>query len=127
MLGNYFTKMRLYRVDQPIVAQYLATLWKSKNMSVKDVTDNLPEKYLHTVGHWFRKDFGGSIPIPSDIDLLEDVLDVKEGLLHILKKHVLKFQTGKASIKGRNPGDLLEGFNETEIISHPRKLYTTHS
>ncbi|HDM25417.1 MAG TPA: hypothetical protein ENG24_02340, partial [Thermoplasmatales archaeon] len=60
MLGEYFTKMRLYRIDQPTVAQYLTILRKSKRMSIKDIIDKLPREYKHTVGHWFRKDFGGS-------------------------------------------------------------------
>jgi len=63
MLGEYFIKMRLYRIGQHLVAQCLTLLRKSKNISIQD------------------------------------------GLLKILKRTALKFQTVKASIKGKNPGD----------------------
>ncbi len=123
MLGEYFTKMRLYRVDQPIVAQYLTLLRKSKGMSIQDVINKFPKEYIHTVGHWFRKDFGGSIPIPEDIKLLKEIFNVKDGLLRILERTALKFQTVKASIKGKNPGDYIKNKNENELIKYLRTLY----
>lgn len=123
MLGEYFTKMRLYRVDQPLVAQYLTLLRKSKNMSIQDVISKLPKEYYHTVGHWFRKDFGGSIPIPQDVELIEAIFDVQDELLRILKRTALKFQTVKASIKGKNPGDFIKNKNDRDIIEFLRLLY----
>ena len=124
MLGEYFTKMRLYRVDQPIVAQYLTLLRKSKNMSIQDVIKKLPEGYSHTVGHWFRKDFGGSTPTPEDIELLKDILGDDKGLLNILKRTALKFQTVKQSAKGKNPGDYIK--NDVDVIHFLRRLYTPY-
>ena len=123
MLGEYFTKMRLYRLDQPLVAHYLTLIRKSKNMTIQEVISKFPKKYHHTVGHWFRKDFGGSIPLPSDIELLEKVLQVKTDLLDILKKTALKFQTVKSSIKGKNPGDYIKDKNESELITYFKSLY----
>jgi len=123
MLGEYFTKMRLFRIDQPMVAQYLILLRKSKNMSIQNVIDKLPKGYLHTVGHWFRKDFGGSIPIPEDIKLMKEIFAIQDGLLRILERTALKFQTVKASIKGKNPGDYINEKNEDELIKHLRALY----
>ena len=123
MLGEYFTKMRLYRIDQPLVAQYLTLLRKSKNMSIQDVISKLPKEYCHTVGHWFRKDFGGSIPIPQDIELLKAIFDVQDGLLGVLKRTALKFQTVKASIKGKNPGDYIKNKDDRDIIKFLRLLY----
>ena len=123
MLGEYFTKMRLYRIDQPIVAQYLTLLRKSQNMSIQDVINRLPEEYYHTVGHWFRKDFGGSIPIPKDIELIKTIFNIRDGLLKILERTALKFQTVKASIKGRNPGDYIKKKNHEELIKFLRALY----
>jgi DNA modification methylase len=107
MLGEYFTKMRLYRIDQPIVAQYLTLLRKSKNMNIQDIINKLPKRYYHTVGHWFRKDFGGSVPIPNDIKLIKEIFGIQDGLLKILERTALKFQTVKASVKGKNPGDFI--------------------
>jgi len=123
MLGEYFTKMRLYRIDQPLVAQYLTLLRKSKNMGIQDVINKLPEGYHHTAGHWFRKDFGGSIPIPQDIELIKEIFNIRDGLLKILKRTALKFQTVKASIKGKNPGDYIRNKNEVELIDFLRTLY----
>jgi len=123
MIGEYFTKMRVYRLDQPMVAQYLNLLRKSKNMSIKDIINKLPEEYHHTVGHWFRKDFGGSIPIPEDIELIEKILGSHNGLLKILKRTALKFQTVKTSVKGKNPGDYIKNKSDNELIEFFKMLY----
>ncbi len=123
MMGEYFTKMRLYRIDQPLVAQYLTLLRKSKNMSVQDVINKLPKEYYHTVGHWFRKDFGGSIPIPQDIELIEKIFGVQDTLLKILKRTALKFQTVKSSVKGKNPGDYIKNNSETDLLEFLKLLY----
>jgi hypothetical protein len=123
MLGEYFTKMRLYRIDQPLVAQYLTLLRRSKEMSIQDVINKLPKKYYHTVGHWFRKDFGGSIPITKDIELIKEIFDIQDGLLKILERTALKFQTVKASIKGKNPGDYIKNRSYDELINFLRMLY----
>ena len=122
MIGEYFTKMRLYRVDQPMVAQYLTILRKHRGLSIQDVVKRLPKSYRHTVGHWFRKDFGGSIPISEDIPLLKEIFGVEDNLLNVLERKALKFQTVKASIKGKNPGDFIEGLND--LIGYFRRLYT---
>ena len=123
MLGEYFTKMRLYRIDQPLVAQYLTLLRKSKNMSIQDIANKLPKEYRHTVGHWFRKDFGGSIPIPQDVELIKAIFVLQDGILRILKRTALKFQTVKASIKGKNPGDYIKIKNDEDVIKFFRILY----
>jgi site-specific DNA-methyltransferase (adenine-specific) len=121
MLGEYFSKMRLYRFDQPTIAKCL-TLWrKAKNMSVQSIINKLPKTYKHTVGHWFRPDFGGSIPIPSDIKLLKKILAIDNSMFKILERTALKFQTVKASIKGKNPGDFIE--NNEIIVHYLKKLF----
>lgn len=123
MIGEYFTKMRLYRIDQPTLAQYLTILRIERGQSVQNIVDKLPKEYKHTVGHWFRKDFGGSIPIPEDIKLLKRALDMKTTLLEVLERTALKFQTVMASGKGRNPGDFIECQDEGKLASYLRKLY----
>ncbi len=123
MVGEYFTKMRLYRIDKPIVSQYLSILRKHKDLSIQDIINKFPKSYRHTVGHWFRKDFGGSIPIPEDIPLLKEIFEVKNNLLNVLERTALKFQTVKTSIKGKNPGDFIEKSNDEELMSYLKKLY----
>ncbi len=125
MVGEYFTKMRLYRIDQSLVAQYLTLLRKSKNMSIQDVINKLPKGYYHTAGHWFRKDFGGSIPIPQDVELIQSIFSVQNGLLKILKRTALKFQTVKSSVKGKNPGDYIKIRSDEDLIMFLRTLYMT--
>lgn len=127
ILGEYFTKMRLYRIDQPLVAQYLNLLRKSKNMSIQDVINKLKKEYKHTVGHWFRKDFGGSIPIPQDIELIKSIFNINDRLLSILQRTALKLQTVKSSIKGKNYGDYIRDKNPEEIIEMLRLLYIPSS
>jgi len=122
MLGEYFTKMRLYRVDQPIVACYLTILRKRRGLSVKDVVERLPESYEHTAGHWFRRDMGGSIPTPEDLRLLKEILGA-DGLLSLLERRALKLETVKNSVKGKNPGDFIEGLDGEELILYFKKLY----
>ncbi|MEN3012869.1 MAG: DNA methyltransferase [Dictyoglomus thermophilum] len=123
MLGEYFTKMRLYRVDQPTIAQYLTILRKHKGLSIQDIINKLPKSYKHTVGHWFRKDFGGSVPIPEDIPLLKEIFGVENNLLNVLERTALKFQTVKTSIKGKNPGDFIEELTDVDLIHYLKKLY----
>jgi len=108
MLGEYFTKMRLYRIDQATIAQYLTIFRESENLKISEIVDNLPKGYHHTVGHWFRKDFGGSIPIPADVEKIRFLLKIETPVLKVMERTALKFQTVKSSIKGRNPGDFIE-------------------
>ena len=124
VLGEYFTKMRLYRVDQPAVAQYLTLLRKKKNLTITEIINRMPQGYNHTVGHWFRKDFGGSIPKPEDIPLLMKALEIEEDpFLRALERTALKFQTVKASVKGKNPGDFIENLDDKQLKSYLQKLY----
>jgi hypothetical protein len=95
-------------VDQPTIAQYLTSYRESKNIKISEIVENLPEGYHHTVGHWFRKDFGGSIPIPEDVEKIKEMLEIDGSVLKVLERTALKFQTVKSSIKGRNPGDFIE-------------------
>lgn len=122
MLDEYFTKVRLYKIDQTIVARYLNILRKAKGLSVKNIVEKFPSSYKHTVGHWFRGDFGGSIPVPEDVLLLKEILGSENSLFSVLERTALKFQTVKASIKGKNPGDFIED-KEFSPYSYFSKLF----
>ncbi|MEM3503807.1 MAG: hypothetical protein QW134_06250, partial [Nitrososphaeria archaeon] len=74
-------------------------------------------------GHWFRKDFGGSIPIPEDIKLLRSILNSENKILDILERTALKFQTVKISIKGKNPGDFFEDMDEDDLTIYLKKTF----
>jgi site-specific DNA-methyltransferase (cytosine-N4-specific) len=124
ILGEYFTKMRLYKVDQPIIGQILNVLRKLKNLSIQDIANRFPKSYRHTVGHWFRKDRGGSIPVPSDIPMLKKFFGKEGSVLTFLERTALKFQTVKELPKGKTPGDFIEGLNEKDLIFYFKKLYS---
>ena len=106
MLDDSFSRMRLYKIEHPAIAKYLKLLRTGKKVSVNELEKKFPKSYKHTIGHWFRTDFGGSIPIPSDIPILREKLG-DDPIWKILERTVLKLQTVKTSLKGKNPGDFI--------------------
>ncbi len=111
--GERFTLLRLYRVDQPMVAQFLNLARKERGLSVKGVAELMPPGYEHTAGHWFRFDFGGSIPAPEDLKILAKILGIEaHPLTRALLRRALKLQTVRPHPKGRNPGDLVSGIGD---------------
>ena len=107
MLDDSFSRMRLYKIEHPAIAKYLKLLRTGKKVSMSELEKKFPESYKHTIGHWFRTDFGGSIPIPSDIPILREKLG-DDPIWKILERTALKLQTVKTSLKGKNPGDFIE-------------------
>ena len=122
MLEECFSLMRLYKIEHPIIAKYLKLILNRKELSLKKLENQFPNSYKHTIGHWFRTDFGGSIPIPSDISKLREVLG-DDPIWNILEKTILKLQIVKTSLKGKNPGDFLNTKNKKEIFDYLKKLY----
>jgi DNA modification methylase len=124
VLGEYFTKVRLYKIDQSLVGHYLTILRKSKNLSISDIEKKFPSSYKHKIGHWFRKDMGGSTPLPEDIEKLKEILEIeKDDLLDALSKTVLKLSTVKSSIKGKIPSDFWEFGSDENIKEYLRQSY----
>ncbi|MBX0310924.1 MAG: hypothetical protein JHC31_03850, partial [Sulfurihydrogenibium sp.] len=122
VLGEYFTKVRLYKINQSLVGHYLTILRKSKNLSISDIEKNFPSSYKHKICHWFRKDMGGSIPLPNDIKRLKEIFGIeKDALLDALSKTALKFSTVKGSAKGRMPSDFWE--SDKDIDNQLRRIY----
>jgi hypothetical protein len=122
VLGEYFTKVRLYKVDQSLVGHYLTILRKSKNLSISDIEKKFPSYYKHKIGHWFRKDMGGSTPLPEDIEKLKEIFEIeKDAFLDALSKTVLKLSTVKSSIKGRIPSDFWE--SDKDLKEYLRQSY----
>jgi hypothetical protein len=107
MLDDSFSRMRLYKIEHPAIAKYLKLLRTGKKVSMSELEKKFPESYKHTIGHWFRTDFGGSIPIPGDIAILRTKLG-DDPIWKILERTALKLQTVKTSLKGKNPGDFIE-------------------
>ena len=122
MLDDSFSKMRLYKIEHPAVAKYLKILREKRGISISKLEKKYPKSYKHTIGHWFRTDFGGSIPIPSDIKTLSEKLGY-DPIWKILERTALKLQIVKTSLKGKNPGDFLEGKSDKNILEYLKKLY----
>ena len=122
MLDDSFSKMRLYKIDHPVIARYLKLLRQQKKISLSKLESKFPSSYKHTIGHWFRTDFGGSIPIPSDIAILREELGA-DPIWKILERTILKLQTVKTSLKGKNPGDFIHAKSDADAINYFKKLY----
>ncbi|MHA1449538.1 MAG: DNA-methyltransferase [Candidatus Hodarchaeales archaeon] len=104
-----FSVARRYGIDQANVSDLLNFYRKQAGLSKKALTDKFPPDYLHTVGHWLRKDMGGSIPLPEDVRKLAEFIHLPEIFINILTRRQLKLQAVKKAKKGKNPGDFLEG------------------
>lgn len=108
---EFFSVRRLYNVSQPIVCDYLNQKRLEKKLTKNDFTELFPDNYKHTVNHWLRKDFGGSIPVPDDWELIKKYLDIDEWMTNYVCKTALKLQT-VGTAKFKTPEDFM---NEDEI------------
>lgn len=105
---QYFSVQRYYHPSQGLVSDYLNLHRKAKNLSKSALTALFPEEYRHTVGHWLRKDMGGSIPKQEDMLKLQQILDLDDIFVDYTNRMGIKLQTVFANEKGKNPGDFLE-------------------
>ncbi len=112
---EYFSVKRLYSFPQEMISDLLNILLEYKKLSKKKLTTYFPASYLHTIGHWFRKDMGGSLPTPEDLEELCKHLNIPLEFKKLLNTRSLVLQTVKKSYKGKNPGDYLEFQNENEL------------
>lgn len=92
---EYFSLQRLYEVNQNIIVDYLNFKRTQKGLSKNELTNLFPKEYKHTVGHWLRKDFGGSLPTPEDWQRLSEILDIDIEMTNYVCKTALKIQTVK--------------------------------
>lgn len=92
---EYFSLQRLYEVNQSLISDYLNYKRIKKGLSKNEITKLFPEEYKHTVGHWLRKDFGGSLPTPEDWKILIQYLDIDKSVTNYVCKTALRLQTVK--------------------------------
>ncbi len=121
VLGDYFVRGRLFRVEQAVAASYLNVLRRERGLRVRDIVEAFSPSYRHTVGHWFRRDFGGSLPLMEDLEVLERLLGPHE-IFDVLRRTCLRYSTVRPHPKGRNPGDYLE-MSEDEVIEYLGRLF----
>ncbi len=101
-----FSIQRLYEVDQNLIADYLNYKRIQKGLSKQELTNMFPPKYKHTVGHWLRKDFGGSLPTKTDWFKLIKILDIDDCVTNYICKSALKLQTVK-NAEHKTPEDFV--------------------
>lgn len=89
----YFSVRRLYNVDQKLVAKYLNLKRIRNGLSKAEFINLFPTSYKHTVGHWLRDDFGGSIPNLDDWELIKEKIDIDEGFSKYVCTTGIKLQT----------------------------------
>ncbi|MEW6508119.1 MAG: site-specific DNA-methyltransferase [Bacteroidota bacterium] len=118
--NEYFSLQRLYTVDQKLIADYLNIERVEKGYSKTEFTNLFPPSYKHTVGHWLRKDFGGSIPTPEDWELISHFLDIDESFTKYATRTALKLQTVQHS-DFKMPDD----FFEETFIRKLKRLFST--
>ncbi|MDH5647838.1 MAG: site-specific DNA-methyltransferase, partial [Candidatus Heimdallarchaeota archaeon] len=111
---EYFTYTRYYHIKQSLVCDYLNLYRKERGFTKTAITRKFPSEYKHTVGHWFRKDMGGSLPKPEDLKKLNQILSLDSSYVNYISRFGLKLQAVIPHRKGKNPGDFLE-MNESEI------------
>lgn len=92
---EYFSLQRLYEVDQNFIVDYLNEKRKQKGYSKQELINCFPPKYKHTVGHWLRKDYGGSLPTPEDWQKLTEILEIENNITNYVCKTALRIQTVK--------------------------------
>lgn len=95
--SEYFSLRRLYDVDQALICDYLNYKRRRQGLSKKGLTNLFPPEYRHTVGHWLRKDFGGSLPSIKDWFTLQELLDIESDVTNYVCKTGLKLQTVRNS------------------------------
>lgn len=105
----YFSVQRLYKVYQPMICDYLNIHRIELDLSKSDLTSMFGRDYKHTVGHWLRKDMGGSIPNINDWMKLKEIFGLDDQYTRLVCEKGLKLQVVKASHKGKNPGDFHKG------------------
>ncbi len=104
---EFFSVQRLYNVNQNLIADYLNYIRRQHGLTKKAFTDLFPASYKHTVGHWLRKDFGGSIPVPEDWNLLEKYFSIDKNIKNYACKTALKLQT-VSKTKYKIPDDVID-------------------
>lgn len=105
--AKYITKRKIVS-SQNVICDYLRYWRDKRGYSNQDIVALLGKSYQNTVGHWFRKDAGGSYPSIDDWIKLKDLLkfDSTHDLEMIETEEVLQSIINHP--KGKNPGDVID-------------------
>jgi len=111
-----YTLKRKVELPQNLIADYLKK-WRIKSdLTVKQIDKLL--SYTHTAGHWFRKDAGGSLPLPEDWEKLKEILKFDNKYDKEMTETELVLQVVRNHPNGKNPGDLWEINTAKNTFAH---------
>ena len=118
MENEYFSMQKLYNIRQDLVCDYLNYLRIEAGYSKKTFAELFGDEYKHTVGHWLRKDFGGSIPKIDDWEKLSEYFDLDQGYTNYTCKTALKLQSVR-NTKYKIPEDVIdfEDINKLKLLN----------
>ncbi|MFH2069769.1 MAG: DNA methyltransferase [Elusimicrobiota bacterium] len=102
--GIRYIKKRKTEIPQEIICDYLRRYREKKGISTKEIDKLLG--YDHTAGHWFRKDAGGSLPLPDDWIKLKRILDFDDEYDKAMTETHYVLQMIRKHPQGKNPGNL---------------------
>jgi len=104
--GIKYVKKRKVELPQYIICDYLRQWREKEGISAKEIDEKLG--YSYTAGHWFRKDAGGSLPIPEDWIKLKKILKFDDKYDKEMTETHYILQTIREHPNGKNPGDFWE-------------------
>ncbi|OIN97333.1 hypothetical protein AUJ66_03640 [Candidatus Desantisbacteria bacterium CG1_02_38_46] len=122
--GINYVKKRKAELPQEVICDYLRK-WREKvGISTKEIDEKLG--YAHTAGHWFRKDAGGSLPLPEDWLKLKGILKFDDKYDKEMTEMHYVLQTIRRHPNGKNPGDIWEmntaKLNDKHFAVFPEEL-----
>ncbi|MHA2244747.1 MAG: DNA methyltransferase [Candidatus Hodarchaeales archaeon] len=118
---QFFSVQRYYNVKQSMISDYLNLYRIEDGVTKNALTKKFPPEYKHTVGHWLRKDMGGSLPKYEDLIKLNEFLKLDKPYINYISRTGLKLQTVIADTRGKNPGDFLD-FPLSKVITMLKRV-----
>lgn len=122
--GINYIKKRKVELPQEIICDYLREWRTKRNISVTGIDKRLG--YDYTAGHWFRKDAGGSLPLPEDWLKLKKIFGFDDKYDKEMTETHYVLQVIRKHPNGKNPGDLWEmktaKFNKNHFSVFPEEL-----
>ncbi len=114
-----YTIKRKITASQEEISDYLDEKLKQKRYKISDLVAIMgKEQYKHKVGHWFRKDAGGSYPSKQDWIRLKKILELGDRYDKQMTMEYKEIQSVKQHPKGKNPGDLFNSNTAKSKYKH---------
>ncbi len=106
--GESYIIKRKIKATQNEICDYLRYWRDKRSLKNQDIINVLGQDYFHTVGHWFRKDAGGSYPSTEDWKNLKKILRFDDKYDKEMTETEKVLQTIRFHPQGKNPGDVID-------------------